>query len=187
LIDFDSIYKEFQPRIRRYLGNLVCEDDALDLSQTVFLKVGRSLDTFRGECSLSTWIYRIATNTARDHAASSSARQKGLEQLLDEEISVEDFADQSELDPDREYIRREMSACIRGILDQLPESYRTVLLLSEFEDLANSEIAEVLDTSVDTVKVRLHRGRTALRKAMTSQCSLYHDERSELMCDRKGK
>lgn len=183
--DFDSIYKEFQPRIRRYLNNIACESDALDLTQTVFLKVSQSLDSFRGESSLSTWIYRIATNTAHDHALSSLSKQKGREQLFDEDSSIDDLPDTAFPGSERDYIRQEMNACIRGVINQLPENYRTVLLLSEFEELTNSEIAEILEISIDTVKIRLHRARAALRKAMECQCNLYHDERSEIMCDRK--
>ena len=184
--DFDSIYMEFQPRIHRYLSNLTCEEDALDLTQAVFLKISRSIDNFREESSLSTWIYRIATNTAHDHFGSSLAKQKGSEQLLDDASSIDDLPDTGFSGTDKEYIRREMSACIRGVVDQLPENYRTVLLLSEFEELTNCEVAEILNISIDTVKIRLHRGRAGLRKAMESQCSLYHDERNELMCDRKA-
>lgn len=184
--DFDSIYKEFQPKIYRYLSNLTCENDALDLTQTVFLKISQSLDNFREESSLSTWIYRIATNTAHDYSGSSLAKQKGNEHLFDDDSSIDNLPDAGFSGTDREYIRREMSACIRGVVDQLPENYRTVLLLSEFEELTNFEVAEILNISIDTVKIRLHRGRTALRKAMESQCSFYHDERNELMCDRKA-
>jgi RNA polymerase sigma-70 factor (ECF subfamily) len=187
LQDFDSIYKKFQPKIFRYLGNLVNESEAPDLTQAVFLKVSKSLESFRGEASLATWIYRIATNTAHDHASSSLAQQKRSEQLLDEDASLDDFPDLATTGTDGEYIRREMNACIRGVVDQLPEGYRTVLLLSDFEELTNPEIATILNISIDTVKIRLHRGRTELRKAMESQCSLYHDERNELMCDRKPK
>jgi RNA polymerase sigma-70 factor (ECF subfamily) len=187
LKDFDSIYKEFQPKISRYLSNLINESEAPDLTQTVFLKVSKTLDSFRGESSLSTWIYRIATNTAYDHASSSLAHQKRSEEFLDEETSIDDFPDLCEQGTDKEYIRREMNACIRSVVDQLPENYRTVLLLSEFEELTNPEIAEVLNLQLDTVKIRLHRARARLRKAMEAQCSLYHDERNELMCDRKPK
>ncbi|ABQ25576.1 RNA polymerase sigma factor [Geotalea uraniireducens] len=126
------------------------------------------------------------SNTARDHALSSLARQKGKEYLVDEDGSLDDFPDTNYSGTELEYIHREMNACIRGVVDQLPENYRTVLLLSEFEELANQEIADILNISFDTVKIRLHRSRTALRKAMECQCSLYHDERNELMCDRKG-
>lgn len=187
LNDFDNIYKEFQPKIYRYLSNLINEAEASDLTQMVFLKVSKSLESFRGESSLSAWIYRIATNTAHDHASSSLAQQKRSEQLFDEDASIDDFPDRSERGTDKEYIRREMNACIRGVVDQLPENYRTVLLLSEFEELTNAEIAEILNIHIDTVKIRLHRARVRLRQAMESQCSFYHDERSELMCDRKPK
>jgi len=186
LRDFESVYKEFQPKIHRYLSNLICEDCARDLSQTVFLKISRSLDDFREESSLSTWIYRIATNTAHDHSNSSLTRQKVSEQLCDYDSSIDDLPDSGSQGADSEYIRREMSDCIRGVVDQLPQNYRTVLLLSEFEELTNFEIAEILNINIDTVKIRLHRGRTALRKALACQCTLYHDERNELMCDRKA-
>jgi RNA polymerase sigma-70 factor (ECF subfamily) len=79
-----------------------------------------------------------------------------------------------------------MSACIREVIDGLPVSYRSVLLLSEFDDLANAEIADVLDISLDTVKIRLHRARQALREALKCECHFYRDERNELMCDRKS-
>lgn len=183
---FDDIYREFQPKIYRYLSHLSGKADAADLTQTVFLKVSRSLDGFRGDSSLATWIYRIATNTAHDHAALSTTRLQGTEVPLDDD-SVDDLPDTGFPDTDQEYIRREMHACIRGVVEQLPENYRTVLLLSEFEEISNSEIAAILDMSLDTVKIRLHRGRAALRKAMEGECSFYHDERSELMCDRKPK
>lgn len=184
-MDFSAVYQEYQPKIQRYLTHLSGETEASDLTQTVFLKVSQSLDSFRGDSSLSTWIYRIATNTAYDHAASSSAKQKDCEQLFDDG-SVDDFPDSGFPGTDREYIRREMNACIRGVVDQLPENYRTALLLGEFEEFSNAEIAAILDISLDTVKIRLHRARTALRSAMESQCSFYHDERSEIMCDRKS-
>lgn len=183
--DFDSVYTEFQPKILRYLSNLTCEDDALDLTQAVFLKVSRSLGSFREESSLSTWIFRIATNTAHDYLNSSLAKQKGSELLFDDDGSVDDLPDTGSLGTDREYVRQEMNACIRGVIDRLPENYRTVLLLAEFEELANFEVAAILNISIDTLKIRLHRGRAALRKAMQSQCSFYHDERNQIMCDRK--
>jgi len=186
-MDFSAVYQEFRPKIYRYLRNLTDENEAADLTQTVFLKVSRSLDGFRGESSLATWIYRIATNTAHDHAALSLTKQQGAELLFDDDGSVDDLPDTGFPGTDREYIRREMSACIRGVVDQLPENYRTILLLSEFEEIPNAEIAQILDISLDTVKIRLHRGRAALRKAMECLCSFYHDERSELMCDRKSK
>ena len=184
--NFAEIYREFHPKIFRYLRNLCGEADAADLTQAVFLKVSQALGDFRGDSSLATWIYRIATNTAHDHALSPLSRQRGNEQPVDENSSLDDFPDHVAPGTEREYIRREMNACIRGVAEQLPETLRTVLLLSEFEELSNAEIADILGININTVKIRLHRARTALREAMTCQCDLYRDDRNELMCDRKG-
>jgi RNA polymerase sigma-70 factor (ECF subfamily) len=182
---FDSIYEEFYPKIYRYLSRLSGESDAADITQTVFMKVSQSLEGFRGESSLATWIYRIATNAAHDHALSMQAKQKRTELFFDDMDGADDIPDPSLSGTGQQHILREMNACIRGIVDQLPENYRTVLLLSEFEDFTNSEIAEMLNISIDTVKIRLHRARTRLRKAMECQCDLYRDGRNELMCDKK--
>lgn len=182
--DFDHIYGEFQPRIHRYLSTMTNASEASDLTQNVFLKVGKSLKDFRGESSLATWIYRIATHVAFDHNRHGRA-QRESEHLVHEDGSIEDFPDHSDHGTEKEYILQEMNACIRGVIDQLHENYRTVLVLSEFEGLSNPEIAEVLNLSIDTVKIRLHRARASFRKAMESQCSFYHDERNEIMCDRK--
>lgn len=184
--NFDTVYREFQPRIHRYLSHLSGEAEASDLTQAVFLKVSQSLADFRGESSLATWIYRIATNTTHDHALSSRTKQRINELPFNETSSLGDFPDLDSPGADREYIRHEMNACIRGVVDQLPEDYRTVLILSEFDEFTNREIAEILAVSIDTVKIRLHRARIRLREAMTCQCDLYRDERNELMCDRKG-
>lgn len=186
MLNFENIHNEYRPKILRYLGNLVSEGAAPDLTQTVFVKVHKGLEDLEDKSALSCWIYRIATNVARDHADSSLARHNSAELLLEETDSLDDFADPKFRSTESEYIRREMNACIRGIVDQLPENYRTVLILSDFEELTNAEVADVLGLTLDTVKIRLHRGRAALREAMTCQCDLYHDDRNELMCDRKS-
>jgi len=185
LQDFESIYKEFRPKIERYIARLCGDADAQDITQAVFLKVSRSLKDFRGESSLATWIYRIATNTAYDHTASLRVKQRKIELFFDDLDSTENSPDLSLSGTDQEHILKEMNACIRGIIDQLPDTYRSALLLSEFEGFTAPEIATMLDVSVETVKIRLHRARTRLRQAMECQCDLYRDERNELMCDRK--
>jgi RNA polymerase sigma-70 factor (ECF subfamily) len=184
--DFDSIYREFQSKIHRYLCRLSNQADATDLTQEVFLKVSQALDTFRGESSLATWIYRIATNTVYDHARSSPLKQRKLEILFDDADPTFDLPGPDLPGTDKQIILKEMNECIRGIVDQLPQDYRTVLILSEFDEFTNPEIAGILGVSVETIKIRLHRARARLRKAMECQCSLYRDERNELMCDPKA-
>ena len=176
--DFDAIHREYRPKIFRYLRHLA-GGAAEDLTQAVFLKVSGALGNCRGESSLATWIYRIATNVARDHARAAGRWESAASE------SVAELPDPAREAADRAYIRHEMRSCIRGLVEELPEPYRAPLLLADFEDLANAEIAEILGLSLDTVKIRLHRARTRLRAALESQCSFYRDDGNQLMCDRK--
>ena len=185
--DVPTLYSEYYPKIVGYLRRLVGEAEAEDVAQEAFVKVSRSLESFRGESQLSTWIYRIATNTAMGHlrkpSTKRSARQTtGAEE--DEEVYEDTIVDSAPLH-DTLLIRKDMNDCIRGLVNDLPENYRTVLVLADLEELTNAEIAEVLGLSLDTVKIRLHRARVQLKKSMDQACQLYRDTRNELSCDRK--
>jgi RNA polymerase sigma-70 factor, ECF subfamily len=190
LKDFESIYREFFPKIAGYLRQLVGDHDAEDVTQEVFLKVNASIDNFRGDSSLATWIYRIATNAAMDHLRKSSSDLPGqiASGHTDEDplFCEEDMAEKGGVPLlDRQLIRKEMNGCIRGIVNGLPAKYRTVLVLSDLEELTNNEIAGVLGISLETVKIRLHRARGRLKKELEHHCSFYKDDRNELACDRK--
>lgn len=186
---FQDVYTQYRPKILNYLRRLVGEADAEDVAQEVFVKVSKSLDSFRGESLLSTWIYRIATNAALDYLRKPSSRRKPIDPVGlpdDDSLSGEDaIPDDSVPVLDTLLIRKDMNECIRGIVESLPDNYRSVLVLSEFEGLTNAEITEIAGISLDTVKIRLHRARTRLRKELKTKCNLYHDERNELACDRK--
>ncbi len=187
--EFQDIYTTFSEKIRRYLARLVGEIEAEDLTHEVFVKVGKALKDFRGESQLSTWIYRIATNTALDRVRSPDFKRSVQEASVDEnEIDIEDqdiWTGKKIPLPDQQLIRKEMNECIRGIVDGLPENYRTVLVLSELEGFTTAEISEVVCISLDTVKIRLHRARMRLRKELEAKCNFYRDELNELACDRK--
>jgi RNA polymerase sigma-70 factor (ECF subfamily) len=86
---------------------------------------------------------------------------------------------------DATLVREQMSNCIRGYVNRLPASYRSVVILSELEGLANQEIADALRISLDTVKIRLHRARARLRKELGNGCNFYRDDRAELACEPK--
>ena len=189
--DFGRLYTEYQPRIRRYVARMVGEHDAEDLTQTVFLKVSQALQDFRGESTLATWIYRIATNTAADWRRSPAFRRPiawaPLEAAGDRERLEGAAEEPGRLPPaDQVLVRREMNRCIRGVVDGLPAPYRDAVTLSDIEGLKNAEIAERLGVSVDTVKIRLHRGRGMLRKAMETRCDIYRDQQLGLACDAKA-
>ncbi|MFC1765273.1 RNA polymerase sigma factor [Planctomycetota bacterium] len=187
--EFSEVYNEFHDKLNRYIERIVGRNDAEDLTQEVFLKINRGLKDFKGNSSLSTWIYRIATNAALDKVRSRSYRQSKETAML-EEISPEPencscIAEEKSLSAEREAVRNEMNACIQEFIDRLPTDYRIVIRLSEIKDLKNQQIADVLDISLDAVKIRLHRARARLKAEFEAGCNFYHDEDGKLACDRK--
>jgi RNA polymerase sigma-70 factor (ECF subfamily) len=188
---FDAIYREYQPKLLRYLDGMVGPTEAEELTQETLLKVSRSLATFREEAQLSTWIYRIATNTARDRLRTRSFQASARARSLDGEdegpprpVPDRDVwsGDEAPAIPEA-LARSQMNACIRGVVDELPEDYRAVLLLSDYEGLKDREIAEVLGTSTGAVKIRLHRARAQLKAALDCACTFHRDERNEFGCE----
>jgi RNA polymerase sigma-70 factor, ECF subfamily len=173
--DFEQVYVEFSPRIRRYLARVAGEHEAEDLTQEVFVRVSRALSGFRGDAKLSTWVYRIATNVALDRFRASTG-----DQPLDE-AEVADPAATVE----QTVTRDEMRDCVRSFVEALPTDARAVLALSDLEELTDREIAEVLGIGLEAMKMRLHRARARLRAAMTGGCEVYHDERNEVACHPK--
>jgi len=187
-MEFEEIYEEFQPKILNYLARLMGPNEAEDMAQVVFAKVSRGLASFKGQSKLSTWIYRIATNTAIDKLRSPAHRQASVQDSLEDSAGVENNAPrirQTETPTDKKVIRKEMSDCVREYVDRLPSDHRAVLILSELEGFNNKEIADILQLTLDNVKVRLHRARARLKEELDDGCEFYHNDEGTLACDRK--
>lgn len=185
---FQQIYEDFNDRIFRYLSRMVGEEDAEDLTQDVFVKIGLALENFRGDSQLSTWVYKIATNTAIDWLRRTSSSKDISQQALSPDEGQENGAEciaGAMMEGEQKIIKQEMNGCIRNVIDSLPEAYRSVIILSELEGLPDSEIAEISGVSLQAAKIRLHRARVKLRQEMQKSCVLYQDEQGELACDRK--
>jgi RNA polymerase sigma-70 factor, ECF subfamily len=184
--EFQEIYDEFHPKILRYLARMVDDSEAEDLTQDVFARVASSLASFRGDSKLSTWLYRIATNAALD-------RLRGLPraptvQLAEAEEQIPDknvWTGEAEPAVESQVYRNEMNDCIRGFIAGLPENHRMVLLLADFEGLKNEQIADILDVTLDTVKIRLHRARERLKKELAANCGPEWVEGNEFLPELK--
>jgi RNA polymerase sigma-70 factor (ECF subfamily) len=187
--EFNHIYDEFYEKISHYLKRLIGENEAEDLTQEVFLKINKGLAGFEGKSSISTWVYRIATNAALDKVKSRSHREDSKTVVLEEASNDTEnvCAEKTSLSAEREAIRNEMNECIQEFVDRLPTDYRTVIILSEIKDLKNQEVADILRLSLDAVKIRLHRARARLKTEFEAGCNFYHDEDGKLACDRKKK
>lgn len=150
--------------------------DAADITQEVFIKVFRSIRGFNGDSSLRTWLYRIALHEASNQRRWWS-RHKRQEITIDSTSGYDDggegltlgslLADQAD-SPFDHAVQRELKFQVEASLRDLPEVFRTVVVLREIEGLSYEEIAEVLDINLGTVKSRLTRGRSALRALLTT-------------------
>ena len=143
-------------------------NEALDLSQDVFLRVFRTIHTFRGQSALRTWIYRIAINQARNRQRWWRRRHRSQQISLDEHLRDHgDFPETNDSEsPDRLLGRKELAGRIRAALDGLPFDQKTALVLREVDGLSYEEIGFSLGVAVGTVKSRLARARLALRAAL---------------------
>ena len=139
-------------------------DEALDLSQEVFLRVFRTLSSFRGQSALRTWIYRIVINQVRNRQRWWRRRHRSESISLDEHLrQFGDMESKGEVLPDRLLASKETATRIWRALEHLPFDQRTALVLREIDGLRYEEIAFSLDVAVGTVKSRLTRARQALR------------------------
>ncbi len=152
---------------RRFLKN---DEDAQEAVQDAFLSAFRGIQGFAGQSRLSTWLHRIAVNAA---LMKLRKQQSKGERLIDDLLPrfIEDGHHAEPADPwartaDQVAATRETRALVRAAIDELPEIYRTVLMLRDIEELDTAEAANLLEVSDSVVKTRLHRARQALRTAL---------------------
>ena len=146
---------------------LADRDEALDVSQEVFLRVFRTLSRFRGQSSLKTWIYRIVINQVRNRQRWYRRRHRAdLISLDDHMRRCGELEATREPLPDRLLASKEAAARLWDAMERLPFDQRTALVLREIDGLRYEEIAFTLDVAVGTVKSRLTRARQALREEL---------------------
>lgn len=178
-----ELFSSYRTRIRRYVGTMVHDpDDADDLTQDVFVQAHRRLGSLRDPDAVVSWLYRIATHLAYDRFRKSSRQPTAP--LLDIEAEARLVAEgEAEPSVGRVVEQAEMSACVRRYLDELSDDYRTAILLHDLEALTNVEIAEMLGVSLDAVKIRLHRARRKLERALAAHCDFSRDEQGVFVCE----
>ena len=171
---FTPFVESFQQRIFQYSW-LMCghREDAEEVSQDTLLKVFESFDTLQDPAKVKAWVFRIAKNFClmkRRKSVFAPERELSLDELMPsaegERRSIQ-VPDGSEL-PDEQVLRSELNNELERSLRELPEIYRSVVLLRDVEGLSTAETGEILDLTADTVKQRLHRGRLALRKSLAA-------------------
>jgi len=155
---------------RRLLRN---EEDARDAVQDAFLSAFKALPSFGSGCRLGTWLFRIATNAALMKLRSRKRRkERAIEDLLPRFSEDGHYLEPPAPWEDRADVaaeRAETRAFVRDAIDQMPEIYRTVLLLRDIAGLKTEEVAETLECTPNAVKIRLHRAHQALRTLLDTR------------------
>lgn len=169
---FDELISAHQDRVFntafRLMGNY---EEALDLTQEVFLNCFRKIENFKGDSALSTWLYRITVNTAKNRWKYQQSR--GLNRMTsmdapmdaDDEERVKQYPD-NQPTPRKVATDRQAMAHFEKQLETLNGEHREVLVLRYMEELSYEEISDILGLSLGTVKSRIHRARNELREVM---------------------
>jgi RNA polymerase sigma-70 factor, ECF subfamily len=161
---FEELVRRYQRPIAAYVYRMVGDyEAALDLTQEVFIKVYNSLRRYRSEFKFSTWIYKIAHNSAVDHLRRYSNRAQALTSEFDGE-QYDLPLESRRLSPEQESERTERRAEIEQVVRGLPVAYRELVLLRHSHDMSYDEIAEVTGLPLGTVKNRLFRARETMRQ-----------------------
>ncbi|MEP6600619.1 MAG: sigma-70 family RNA polymerase sigma factor [Nitrospirota bacterium] len=166
-LDFDRIFNENVDRLFAF-GQRICGhvEDAKDLVQETFLNAYQSLDGFRGEAKISTWLYTIAARVCirkRRKKKDAPDRELSLEEFLPGEgdIRLQPIADG--LDPEQALQNEQLKNVLEGAIQALPKRYRLVLVLRDMEGLSAREVGSIMGLNERAVKSRLHRARLFMR------------------------
>jgi RNA polymerase sigma-70 factor (ECF subfamily) len=171
---FDRFVEYFRPKIFQYSW-LMCghREDAEEVAQETLLKVFESGDQLREPEKVRSWVFRIAKNAClmkRRKSVFAPARELSLDEFMPSKHQAGDpvrieTADWSAL-PEGKTLQSEMRELLEKAIRELPEAYRSVILLRDMEELSTQETAQILEVSDDVVKTRLHRARLAIRQRL---------------------
>lgn len=170
----EAAYEELMSRFQQPVYNLAFRllsdpSDSADVVQEVFLKVFRNVESFRGQSSLKTWIYRITVNEAHNQRRwffRHRRREIGLEEEPEDSRSMADILPDNGRTPFDYVFDGEKHQMIEAALGRINPAFRETVVLRDIADLSYEEIAEVLQVSLGTVKSRILRGREALRQEL---------------------
>ena len=175
--DFEDIAGELSRPLFTYLKRMTGNaEDADDLLQETLMRIARGLPRFEQRSSVKTWAYRIATTVAIDFY-----RKTGKDHF----VEFNDTDDCSDFDEDDRLVLDEMNACVREVIDGLPPDYRAALVLYNLQGKSVEETARITEVSVSTAKIRIHRAKARLQKALDEKCVFYKSANGTLRCDKK--
>lgn len=166
---FDLLVLKYQQRVINLVSRFIHDSaEVYDVSQEVFIKAYRALPNFRGDSAFYTWLYRIASNTAKNFLAARSRRppQDDIEADVAEQTEAGVRLKEGDT-PEKLLHQQEILSAIQAAADELPEDLRIALTLRELEGLTYEEIATAMDCPIGTVRSRIFRAREAIDKKIS--------------------
>ena len=162
---FDDLVRLYDQKVYN-LALRLCNDtdDAFDVAQEAFWRLYRTIGQYEGECSFSSWVYRLTVNAAMDHHRRRKRDRRF--RVYDGDAALAQLPD-TRYDPVASYNQTALREAIFSALAQLAPDYRTVFVLRELYGRSYAEIAEIVDCEEGTVKSRLFRAREKLRALLT--------------------
>lgn len=161
---FDPLVRKYQHKvfaiISRYVHN---HAEAQDVAQDTFLRAYRALANFRGDSAFYTWLYTIATNTAKNHLVAMGRRPPSDDIQIDDAAQFESAMRlRDPATPERELMRQEIERAVTTAVARLPEELRRAITMREVDGLSYEEIAQAMDCPIGTVRSRIFRARDAI-------------------------
>jgi len=184
-LSFEEIFETYHDRIYRYIHRMVFQSEiAEEITQETFLRVHQRLNTLQHPQAICVWLYRIATNLCHDEWRKQGA---GKQEHIESDEILEFAVDDSRLSLDVVIDQNEMSDCIQRYITRLSDDYRLVILLHDLNNLTCAEIAEMLDSTPGSIKIRLNRARLKLRTSLADACHFSNNTQGIFICDPKTK
>lgn len=166
---YEIIMRRHNQRLYRVVRAILRDDgETEDVMQDAYVRAYEHLDQFAGRAAFSTWLTRIAVHEALARARSRSRTQQLNTDSNEDGVPVVNLPS-TYLDPEQSTSKGELSRLIEEAVLGLPDQYRTVLMLRDIEELSTSETATSLSLTEENVKVRLHRGRSLLRRSLAER------------------
>ena len=161
---FDALVRKYQHRIVGLIGRYVHDwSECQDVAQEVFMRAYRALGGFRGDAQFSTWLHRIAVNTAKNHLVAQNRRPPTDDiDVMDAEQFDQSYRLRDTDTPERELMRQEIERTVMDAVNALPSELREAITLREVDGLSYDEIAERMGCPIGTVRSRIFRAREAI-------------------------
>jgi RNA polymerase sigma-70 factor (ECF subfamily) len=161
---FDVLVRKYQHRVIGLIGRYVHDwSECQDIAQEVFMRAYRALGNFRGDAQFSTWLHRIAVNTAKNHLVAQNRRPPTDDiDVMDAEQFDPSFRLRDTDTPEHELLRQEVERTVMEAVNRLPGELRDAITLREVEGLSYDEIAERMGCPIGTVRSRIFRAREAI-------------------------